>query len=74
MTIKTIWSRVTCSSLEQEVGGSNIGRLKSDTVLSTARHRCVISLLPAGAMTQRWVPQTSYTLRRNTANIPKDLI
>ena len=74
MTIKTSWSSATRSSLEQEVGVSNIGRVKSDTVLSTARHRCDISLLPAGAMTQRWVPQTRYTLRRNTANIPKDLI
>ena len=42
-------------SLEREVCGSNLGPVKSDTVLSTARHRCDISLkravLPAGALT-----------------------
>ena len=27
-----------------------------------------------GAMTRKWVPQTRYTLRRNTASIIKDLI
>ena len=30
--------------------------------------------MPAGAKTQRWAPQTRYTLRRNTASILKDLI
>ena len=43
-----------------------------------ARHRCGISwkraVLPAGAMTQRWDPQTRYTLRRNTASVIKELI
>ena len=52
--------------------------VKSDTVLSTIRHRCDISskgvVLPAGAMTRRWAPQTRYTLRRNTASTMKHLI
>ena len=55
---------------------SNLGPVKSDKVLPTARHRCNISskgsVLPAGAMTQRWAPQTRYTLRRNTASIMKE--
>ena len=34
---------VTRSSLEREVRGSNLGPVKSDTVLPTARHRCDIS-------------------------------
>ena len=34
---------VTRSSLEREVRGSNLGPVKSDTVLPTARHRCNIS-------------------------------
>ena len=34
---------VTHSSLEREVWGSNLGPVKSDTVLPTARHRCDIS-------------------------------
>ena len=34
---------VTRSSLEREVSGSNIGPVKSDTVLPTTRHRCDIS-------------------------------
>ena len=34
---------VTRSSLEREVCGSNLGPVKSDTVLPTARHRCDIS-------------------------------
>ena len=33
---------VTRSSLEREVWGSNLGPVKSDTVLPTARHRCDI--------------------------------
>ena len=33
----------TRSSLEREVWGSNLGPIKSDTVLPTARHRCDIS-------------------------------
>ena len=31
------------SSLEREVWGSNLGSVKSDSVLPTARHRCRIS-------------------------------
>ena len=34
---------VTRSSLKREVCGSNLGTVKSDTVLLTARHRCDIS-------------------------------
>ena len=34
---------VSRSSLEREVRGSNLGPVKSDTVLPTARHRCDIS-------------------------------
>ena len=34
---------VTLSSLEREVWGSNVGPVKSDTVLPTARHLCDIS-------------------------------
>ena len=34
---------VTRSTLEREVRGSNLGPVKSDTVLPTARHRCNIS-------------------------------
>ena len=34
---------VTRSSLEREVRGSNLGPVKSDAVLPTARHRCDIS-------------------------------
>ena len=49
-------------SLEREVRGSNLGLVKSNTVL------------PTGATTRIWAPQTRYTLRRNTASIMKDLI
>ena len=34
---------VTRSSLEREVRGTNLGPVKSDTVLPTARHRCDVS-------------------------------
>ena len=44
----------------------------------TARHRCDVfskeALLPAGAMTQKWVLQTRHMLWRNTASTIKDLI
>ena len=53
---------VTRSSLEREVRDSNLGLVKSNTVL------------PTGAMMPRWALQTRYTLRRNTASIMKDLI
>ena len=32
------------------------------------------AMLPAGAMTRRWAPQTRYALRRNTASTMKDFI
>ena len=35
-------TRVTRLSLEREVWDSNLGPIKSDTVLPTARHRCDI--------------------------------
>ena len=35
--------RLTRSSLEREVWGSNLGPVKSDTELPTVRHRCDIS-------------------------------
>ena len=35
--------RLTPSSLEREVRGSNLGPVKSNTMLPTARHRCDIS-------------------------------
>ena len=64
--------------LEREVWGSNLGPVKSNTKLPTAPHHCNISskgaVLPSGAMTQKWAPQTRYKLQRNTTNIMKDLI
>ena len=57
---------------------SNLGLVKSDTVLPTARLRRDISLkeamLLAGLITRRWGPQTRYTLWRNTTYTVKDLI
>ena len=54
------------------------GPVKMDAVLPMARHRCDIffkrSCVAQGAMTRRWVPQTRYTLWRNTASIMKDMI
>ena len=52
---------------------SRAGRI-GQTVLPTARHRCVISskgtVLPASAMSRRWAPQTCFSrLRRITASI-----
>ena len=51
--------------------GLNLGPVKSDTVLPTARPRCDISskdaVLP-GAMTRKWALKTRYRLRRNTAS------
>ena len=47
--LKLLWCNrpvgraVTRSSLEREVRGSNLGPVKSDTVLPTARHHCDIS-------------------------------
>ena len=69
---------VTCLSLEREVWDSNLGPVKSDTMLPTARHRCEISskgaMLSTGAMTQKGAPPTRYTLRPITASIMKDWI
>ena len=42
-TISQVGRAVTRSSLKREVWGSNLGPVKSDTVLPTARHRCDIS-------------------------------
>ena len=65
------------SFVEQRGQGSNLGLLKSNTVLPTARHRCNISLkeavLPTGAITRRWAPQTRFKHRHDTASIIKDL-
>ena len=59
---------VTRSTLGWKVKGSNLGPVKPNTVLPTARHRCDISskgaVLPAGAITRRWAASTRYTLRR----------
>ena len=74
---------VTRSSLEREVWSSNLGPVKSDTVLPTERRRCNISsngavfrmeLCCLGAMTLWWAPQTRYSLWPNTASMRKDLI
>ena len=52
-------------------------KVKPNTVLPAARHRCDILskevVYPTDAMTRRWAPQTRYTRRRNTASIMKDL-
>ena len=56
--------------------GSNLGPLKSETILAIARHRCCIYskevVFPAGVKRRRWAPPTSYTLRRKTASMMKD--
>ena len=44
----TVGRTLTCSSLEQEVRSSNLGPVKSNTVLPTARHRCDIFSKGAG--------------------------
>ena len=40
---RPVGQELTRSSLEREVSGSNLGPVKLDTVLPTARHRCEIS-------------------------------
>ena len=49
------------SSRDRKVEGSNLGKVKSDTVLPTARFRCDISVKEAvsltAAMTRRWPRQ-----------------
>ena len=42
-TYRPVGRAVTRSSLERQVWGSNLGPVKSNTVLPTARHRCDIS-------------------------------
>ena len=69
--------RITHSSLEREIGGSNLGPVKSDTMLWTVCHRCDISsneaVLPACNEAEMASPNW-YTFRRNAASITKDLI
>ena len=61
----------------QEVLGPNLGPIKLDSVLPTARHRCSISLkgtvLPR-CNNAKMGPQTRYTHWCNTASIIKHLI
>ena len=68
---------VTRSSLERLVSGSNLGSVKSATLLRTARHRCTISsneaVLPGCNNSEMGSP-TRYTLRRNAASLMKDVI
>ena len=40
---RPVGQAVTCSTLEREFWDSNLGPVKSDTELPTARHRCYIS-------------------------------
>ena len=68
---------VTHSSLEREVRGQLSGqsnRTQCCQWLATAATFLQKKLCCSGAMTQRWAPQTHYTLRRNRASIMKDLI
>ena len=67
---------VTRSSLNgrsevQILGRSN--RTQSCQRLTTAATILQKKLCCPGAMMRRWAPQTRYTLRRNTANITKNL-
>ena len=77
MVNQSVGRAVMLSSVEREVSSLNLGRVKSDTVLPTVRHRCDISskeaVLP-GCNDPDMGPQTRCTLRRNTAHIIKDLI
>ena len=63
-----------------ESGSRNIKTMvgQLDAELQTAGYRCNISskeaVLTAGAMMQRWAPQTCYTLRGNSVCTVKDLI
>ena len=67
----------TRSSLEREVWGSNLGPVKSDTVLPTARHRCDISskgaVLP-GRNDAEMGPANSLHALAYSASTMKDLI
>ena len=65
------------SPLEREVWGSNLGPVKSNTVLATARLRCNISskgAVLAGRNNAEMALQTRYTLGRSTSSTMKDLI
>ena len=77
MIYRLVGRAVTWSSLEREVLGSNLGPVKSDTVLPTARHYCNISskgaVLP-GRNDAEMARPACYTLPRITASIMKDLI
>ena len=59
-------------------GGSNTKRVKSDTVLPTARQRCDIPLkgeeLSASVKTRRWAPPICCSLQHNTASRMKNVI
>ena len=68
---------VTCSSLEREVHGSNLGPIKSDSVLPTARHRCDISSKDAVLPRRNDAeigPANSLHASAHTASIMKDLM
>ena len=68
---------VTRSSLEQDIWGSNLEPVKSDTVLPTAHHRWDSSsrgaVLPTGRKTRKWASPNGYMLWGITASIMKDL-
>ena len=68
---------VTRSSLEREVGSSNLGLVKSDAVLPTACHCSNISSKVAvlhGRNDAEISPATCYTFRPNATSIIKNLI
>ena len=63
-----------CRTTQQQIGhtivkGSNLGPVKSDTILPTASTFFERIGLPACAIARRWAVQTRYTLVRFTANI-----
>ena len=67
---------VTRSSLEREVRGLNLGPVKSDTLLPTARRRYDIfskGCVAQAAMTWRWAVPTLCTFRLNTTSIKQKL-
>ena len=68
---------VTSLSLKREVWDSNLGRPNRTQYcqqLATTATFFQKKLCCPNAMTWIWAPQTLYTLRRNTANIVKNLI
>ena len=54
-----------CNAFVSGAGGSNLGPVKSDTVLSTVRHRCNIfskeAVLPGHNNAEKWALQTRHT-------------